>query len=209
MKHIFMFVFIFSTLLLVACSDVGTGAEAEDTELNYHEELTQVAEDIISNSTRAEEMVNTYSYMWSSAIKNNLYISDVTERLDISESQAKDYFETTGFGTTNVIADDFNKVISGLGEYYSSNGQIEEIESSSESIQTKIKELNTPPADYEKVYDKVVELYTMSEEYKELAIKPSGSLMTFNQTSEQLSTDIVSNYKEIEVIMPNSEQNKD
>ena len=63
--------------------------------------------------------------------------------------------------------------------------------------------MNNPPKGYEKVYDELLDMYTFSEEYLEMALNPSGSLQSFNEDKNRLSSDILSQHKRVEATMPN------
>ncbi|GGC87907.1 hypothetical protein GCM10007216_18320 [Thalassobacillus devorans] len=200
MKKVFISLIPLFFLFLVGCASA-SGTEKE--EINYGEELENVVTDIVSNGAKAEDMINAYAIMWDGAISQDLSEDDAAEVLGVSVLTVRDHFEVSSDNYGGFSIDgDFNSVLASLKAYYSTNGSIEEIEAESDRIGEKLKELNTPSEEYEKVYDEVVQLYTLSEEFYELAISPSGSLVTYNEKIGQLSSDIVSKVKSIEVIMP-------
>ncbi|MBD8006418.1 hypothetical protein [Bacillus norwichensis] len=182
---------------LIGCSNKASGKS------EYRADLQSVVDDIMDNAANAENMVSTYADLWSFSINKSgqMKIQDIADKLNLSKSEVIDYFEILEF--TDVVIGGYSGNIRSLNKYYTETGKIEELEDASNEIQNKIKKLNNPPEEYVKVYDKVVELYTLAEELKEMAISPNGSLVTFNQQRGQLSNDIVSKYKEIEVILPN------
>jgi len=210
MKKILLILFAIS-IVLVGCGDketkVASGNEAEEQpKINYGEELSGLVLEVVSNTSIAEEMTNVYAYLWSNTIEYNGWfpIREIANILGTDKDLLNDYFGNDGT-SPNYFRGDFNEAILQLGRYYVQHGKVDDLNEGSDKIESKIKELNNPPEEYEKVYDEIIELYTMEEEYVQMAISPSGSLISFNESRNTLSTNIVSKVKEIDVIMPSKE----
>jgi hypothetical protein len=67
---------------------------------------------------------------------------------------------------------------------------LDEIDSNLSKLVPVMGELKNPPSRFTETYSDVVELYTASVEYSNLAKDPSGSLLTFSQKRNDLSSKI-------------------
>lgn len=112
----------------------------------------------------------------------------------LDEEVIRDYFEINSIGN---VSGEFSSNVNSLKSYYRAIGKLEEIEEISKEIKNKINELNDPPKGYEKVYDEVLDMFIYSEEYIEMALNPSGSLQSFNEDKNRLTSEIVSKFKRI------------
>lgn len=199
------FLLLFCLLLLFGCGSEETqGAKEEGlTEAEYGQKLEQISTDIINSGTTAEEMLNTYSQLWSTAIERDITKEDLKTVLDLSVSDMEEYFNYDFYSQLPVATrGDFNTVIIGTENFYNGTGKVEELQSASSNIESNLKELNNPPEQFQKVYDETLELYANYKEFVSLAESPSGSLLEFNKKFGELSTDIVSSVDKIEVMMP-------
>lgn len=191
-----LFLIIVSLIVLAGCN-------SEET-TSYRSDLQSVADKMLENGTTVETLLDQYSKVWSYSIesKGAIPVQDMMALTGFSEDKVRDHFEINGAGN---ITDDFSTNIHSLNLYYDSIGSLEEIEEASKDIKSKITELNESPEGYEKVYDEILDMYTYSEEYIEMALNPNGSLQSFNQNKNQLSSDILSKHKRIEATMPSDE----
>ena len=179
------------------------GCNSEET-TSYRSDLQSVADKMLENGATVETLLYQYSKVWSYSIesKGAIPVQEMMALTGFSEDTVRDHFEINGAGN---ITDDFSTNIHSLNLYYVSIGSLEEIEEASKDIKSKITELNEPPEGYEKVYGEILDMYTYSEEYIEMALNPNGSLQSFNQNKNQLSSDILSKHKRIEATMPSDE----
>ena len=76
---------------------------------------------------------------------------------------------------------------------------ISSIEKLSEEIAENIKKMN-PPVDKENDYKRLKELYLLFNKYAYMAVAPSGSLQTYSQQNSELSVEIKSAVKELEMM---------
>jgi len=175
---------------------VGCGNDAQ-----YGEDIQLLADDIIENSERSETVLQGYSDIWNLSIQSRsaIGIDDVIGVTGLEESTVREYFAVN---VADNVPGDFNLNIASLNSYYQANGMLDEIEETSDGIQERITELNDSPADYEEAYDELLNLYTYSEEYAELTLNPQGSLQSFNENRNELSSEISNTYRRIEVLIP-------
>lgn len=190
---------LFLSVVLFALTGCGGKKTAE-----YKNDLQSVADKMLDNSAKAEEILNQYSTVWDHSIKSRsaIPIEEMSAVTGFEQDVIKEHFEINNAGN---IPNDFSTNIHSLNSYYEGTGQLKEIKNASDDIKSKISELNDPPEDYKKVYDEVLDMYNLSEEYIEMALNPSGSLQSFNEDKKRLSSDILSKYKRIEVIMPSED----
>jgi len=195
-KVSFVLLLSVSLIALVGC---GNKKSAE-----YRADLQDVASKLLDNSAKTEEILDQYATVWSYSIKSKgaIPVQEMSTLTGFEQDVIEEYFE---INTAGNIPEDFSTNIHSLNTYYEGTGQLEEIKNTSDDIKNKITELNEPPTEYEKVYDEVLDMYNLSEEYIEMALNPNGSLQSFNEDKNQLSNDIVSKYKRIEVIMPSED----
>lgn len=197
MKRVLTVLFLSVILFTLAGCDSKKTAE-------YRTDLQNVAGAMLDNASKAEEIVEYYAIVWNHSIKSRgaIPVEEMSTVTGIEQDVIQEYFEINNAGN---IPNDFSINIHSLNAYYEGTGQLEEIKNTSDDIKNKISELNEPPKEYKKVYDEVLDMYNLSEKYIEMALNPSGSLQSFNEDKKQLSDDIVSKYKRIEVIMPSKD----
>lgn len=191
-----LFVFLLIAFVLYGCGS------ANATE--YRENVQDVSKQIIDNSNDIETLLGYYSVIWNFSIENSnpIPVEFMANFTGIDEATVREHFEINAAGN---VTNDFSSNVNSLKSYYQSIGDIGQIEGVSDEIQNKVSELNDPPSEYEKVYEELLNLYDLSEEYKEMLINPTGSLQSFNEETNRLSSEITSKYKRIEVIMPNED----
>ena len=183
-------------ILLVAL--VGCGSNTAE----YKENLKSVVDEIIDNKDVIDDVVGDYASIWSFSIENRspIPVSEMAEYTGLSENSVEEIFEINSFGN---VSNDFSTNIHSLKSRFEENGTIDEIKDDLENVKGQVSELNDPPKGYDKAYDELLELYDLSEAYAEMALDPSGSLQDFNTKKNQLSDDIKSKQKRIDVVIPN------
>ncbi|WP_339148358.1 hypothetical protein [Sutcliffiella sp. BMC8] len=183
-------------LVLVACTN-------QNTE-EYKSNLQSVAEEMLNNTTKAETILSEYSNVWKFSIDSGtaIGVNDMATKTGLDEEIIREHFEINSIGN---VSGDFSSNVNSLKSYYKAIGKLDEIEATSKEIKSKINELNNPPEEYEKVYDEVLEMFTYSEEYIEMALNPTGSLQSFNDDKHRLTKEISSKFNRMEVLMPNDD----
>ncbi|WP_164219299.1 hypothetical protein [Virgibacillus sp. YIM 98842] len=187
-----LFIMLFSGLL------IGCNSQAAE----YGEGLQDVADQMLDNAAKAEEILNQYAVVWDHTIQSGgaIPVSEMSTITGLEESVVRGYFEVNNIDN---IPDDFSNNIHSLNAYYNDSGDLDHIEKTADEIKNKINELNDPPEEFEKTYDELLDMYTFYTEYVDMAFNPDGSLQSFNEKVNQLSSDIAGKYKRIEAVMPN------
>jgi hypothetical protein len=184
------------TFALMGCGD--------EQSAEYRSNLQSLADDMLENAAEAENVLNQYAAVWSHSIQSSaaIPVSEMVSVTGMDEDAVMDSFQINSAGN---IPNDFSMNVNSMALHFESTGKLQEIEQSAEEISKQINELNNPPEEYEKAYDELLDMYTYTEEYTEMAISPSGSLQEFNDKRSQLSSDILSQHKRIEALLPADE----
>ena len=156
-------------------------AEAATAKLNeYKENLGVAAVNIIGYSLIAGIICEQYSTVWKDSI-------DARYGITVNGKKAYDFNEAISYKR-----EELSKTIKTLHEKKDETDKI-------------MKLLNNPPAEYQKAYDALVQAYIVFTDYVSQADSPTGSLLTFNQKKNQLSSDIMKKFNEFKVLIPNME----
>lgn len=198
-KLIFFLILMVSSLTLAGCGD--NSAE-------YKSDLQDVGDEMLKNSAAVEGVLEQYSAVWRFSIESGsaIGVGEMMIQTGFDEETVREYFELNSAGN---VPGDFSTNINSMNLYFEDTGKLDEIKSASDNIENKVSELNNPPSDYEKAYDEILDMYTYSEEYIEMALNPTGSLQSFNEERNRLSSDILSQHKRIEAVMPSEIKKED
>lgn len=191
--------FIISLLLFISLFTlVGCGGKKA---AEYKADLENATKVMFENAFDVEDMLEQYSEIWNYSIKSkgSITVEEMSVLTGIDQDAIEDHFVINSFGN---ILDDFSTNLYSMHSYFESNGQLEKVQEASEEAKDKMSELKDHPSDFEKVYDEALDLYDLTEEFMEMAINPTGSLQSFNEDKNRLSSEIFSKYKRIDVIMP-------
>ncbi|MBP1904443.1 hypothetical protein J2Z32_001060 [Paenibacillus turicensis] len=176
---------LFSLLsIVVLIGAIGGGywyfSDKQEKAINkYREDLAVAVTQMMSFSLISEEICNQYSDVWNRAIKEDWII------------------------VNNKSALNFNEAISYKREEFEEKNIIALIKKNTEETDKLMQGLNKPSPEYQNAYDKLVELYGLYTQYADLADFPKGSLLEFNKTRNQLSSEIGKLYKQFKILVPN------
>lgn len=186
---------VFLSVVLVGC---GT-SKAE-----YEETLRNTADDIFENSQEAESLINQYLDVWDYSIKSRGAISfdEMIYVTGLSEEDVREHFPENAAGN---ISSDFSVNISSLHSYFESKDKFDALEKKSIEIKEQMQELKNPPSEYERAYEEVLDLYAYGEEFIGMALDPSGSLQSFTENKNNLTSDILEKNKKIEALISDND----
>jgi hypothetical protein len=83
-------------------------------------------------------------------------------------------------------------------------GQYKTMNKSKDNIDNKMKQLSNPPKAYQHAYDKLLEMYGIYTQLYSLALNPSGSLVSYNNTINDLQGKLVKASSEFKVLIPSN-----
>lgn len=151
----------------------------------YKENLALAVTKMMGYSIVSEQICNQYSDVWNRAIE-------------------ADY----GIEVNGQHASDFNEAILYQREEYEEKDVLKSIKDNTAEVDKLMQGLNNPPAEYQNSYDKLVELYGLYTQYADEADSPKGSLVEFNKTTNELSSEISKLFNQFKVLLPNIDEKK-
>jgi len=197
---------LISLSILTGCNN---SQKMKELEKEYDAEIRLVVYDMFLQAAEAEGMVNMYLKVWKDSIEMTLDKQRLATSMGIHTSQVDAYIgEPTGSGWSSYYAfkGNFDDAIRCVSKYHENTGKNDKLVNKKSEIKDKMKELNNPPEKYNKAFDIALELYTLYEKYTDMAISPSGSLVSYSQEAKELSSEIISKYKQFEVMLPEIEE---
>lgn len=167
----------------------------------YENDLRNVVDLMLTQSTKAEKMINTYSKVWNTSIKMTISDERMANILNIDTDEVRKYFKSDNHGYI-AFKGNFQIALNKTYNYFEETGKNGELNSKRDEITHLIRKLNNPPQEYKDAYNVAFEMYSEYENFISLALSPSGSLVTYNQKANELSSKIVTKLKEFEVKLP-------
>ncbi|OPH54987.1 hypothetical protein BC351_30160 [Paenibacillus ferrarius] len=150
----------------------------------YKHSLGTATLNIVGYTVIAAQICDAYSKVWKESIDSRYGITTVNGK--------KAY--------------DFNEALKYKREELKSS--ITKLDEKKEETDRLMQSLNNPPAEYQKAYDVLVQLYTLFTDFVSQADSPTGSLLTFNQKVNQLSSDIGKKVNEFKILLPSFDINQ-
>lgn len=145
----------------------------------YLENARYTAELMLETSKLTETVLTKYSTVW----KNAIY-------------KEGDYFVSS----SPYYQQYFNEALrTAFSESKSSLDLIAEGSMKADSI---MKLMQDPPTKFSELNSKIISMYGSFTEYSSLAISPQGSLMSFNNKASELASQLVTNYKQVSIMLP-------
>ncbi|WP_138481695.1 hypothetical protein [Dyadobacter bucti] len=145
----------------------------------YEQGAQESVQTMLLTAQLGESVIDLYSTVWRNAIyKEGGYFNRE------SEYYLKDFNEALSAAQANSVK------------------STDMILKSTMHIDSLVKSLNDPPAKYQALHVKLIDLYGIYNEYVSLAIAPKGSLTSFNDKTNELSSALLKVRKEILVQMP-------
>lgn len=149
---------------------------------NYKDEYKTVYKDLIKLSNQSTELSERVEKTWYDVIHNSRYFS-------YDEGKIKNTSST-------------NTALSWLFEEEDVVLAVVRIERQKKEIKGKISNLKNPPKKFETLYSDLIDIYSNVVEISNLAIKPSGSYISYNEKIEELESKINTKKSQIEVRLP-------
>lgn len=152
---------------------------------NYIDQLSLFRTYTISGASESESLTNLTAKVWSNAIYEEY------------DAETIKYTHPDG-----IFVDDFNEALNNFFSDYVTRARMLNIEKNQQTVKDLMKELQNPPEGLQQCFDTVSELYSAYLKYTNLAINPSGSLSTFNQSRNTISQDFLEAFNRLESQIP-------
>lgn len=159
---------------------------------------------MLNDSGKAEDVIGSYSKVWNATIQSKyglLVYADSSSKLTYKDAKLEDTFGV--YSTKDYYAKDFSAAVSLARDVMNKDKSISKLMENKLAVSIKMKSLNTPPEEYRVPYEIAFEMYGYYDTYVSLADSPTGSLSSFNQKTNELSSNIVKKMKEFQVRLPN------
>ncbi|MGG7210386.1 hypothetical protein [Clostridium baratii] len=195
------YIWIITIILAIIITGIVVGKSQK--EKNYQRKITKTYEDMLGLGADSEKIVNNYISLWDGKI--NFTTKDWTRDymarwigIDVNNFKSN----TTPF-TFRDEALNFNDVLKCYKEYNINTGVNKNLVDRIKQAEIDITELNNPPNKFKKSYEALVNMYTNLNTYVNLAINPSGSLISYKNETSNLSNNIINQYNIVKTQMPN------
>ncbi len=152
----------------------------------YAENMDTVMEEMYASAIIAEEVIDLTHKVWS----NSIY-----EKYDPDT----DAYTLTSGGW---FKDDFNDALTSMMSDMTILGKVAKVAEAQENIMLKMKQLQNPPKEYEKIYDAMLDLHSKYQSLTDLAVSPSGSLSTYTESKSKKIDEFIQLYKKVKVQLP-------
>ncbi len=169
-------VIVFALIAIIA-SVAQKNAEKEAA-ASYASNLESATSLMLTGAAEAESAGNLIKSVWYNAIY---------EKRDSSTDK---YTKPRGYWV-----DDFNEALGNLFADSTFKNKISKIETNQKSVESLMRKLKNPPAEYEDAYDAIKDLYNAYLELTNLATNPQGSLQTFSSNFNKADSDTLKYYK--------------
>lgn len=187
-------IFIFALVGILILASAGSGywyytdkqsKAALAQALEYRENLGNAVLRMMGFAIVSEQVCDLYSDVWNRSIKSSY-----------------------GITVNGKKAYDFNEALRYEREALSDKNILKGISDNTKEVDTLMQKLNTPPIEYQKAYDFLIELYGSYTQLTDQANSPSGSLVEFNKKINQLSSDFSKTYNQFKVLLPSLDESK-
>lgn len=165
-------------------------------EKQYIANVYELKENIQLAAVTAEDVVDLTGQVWIDSIYRdyNVETAKYTIKKKHYSSGVKYYFDEE-------YEEDFNEALTKLFEDPSIQEKINSINYSSQYINEISLKLQNPPQKYERLYDTVTELMDAYISLTYMATDPSGNYQSFIDNTNISKTDIIENYKKLDMLL--------
>jgi len=139
------------------------------------------------------ESAESYSERVRPIADSILFYSAVAESVS-------DQYKTTWSDAIDSHYKDFNDELQKVHEEYEAKGTYARMKTGKSWIDSSMRTIAQPPAESQQVYQKVMDFYGKYSQFHELAMTPTGSLMSYRQQTSGLSSDMVKAMNELKVM---------
>lgn len=159
-------------------------AEAQKQSEEYGTNLNLAAYTMLSGASDAETCGNLIKNVWYNAIYKE------------SDSKTDKYTKPNGY-----FVSDFDDALQNLFSDSSFSGQIADINSNKDTVNSLMKKLKNPPEEYKDAYEALSKLYDAYISLTNLATDPTGSLQTFSQNFNDADNETLNSYNALRMYL--------
>lgn len=159
-------------------------AEAQKQSEEYGTNLNLAAYTMLSGASDAETCGNLIKNVWYNAIYKE------------SDSKTDKYTKPNGY-----FVSDFDDALQNLFSDSSFSGQIADINSNKDTVNSLMKKLKNPPEEYKDAYEALSKLYDAYISLTNLATDPTGSLQTFSQNYNDSDNETLNSYNVLKMYL--------
>ena len=159
-------------------------AEAQKQSEEYGTNLNLAAYTMLSGASDAETCGNLIKNVWYNAIYKE------------SDSKTDKYTKPNGY-----FVSDFDDALQNLFSDSSFSGQIADINSNKDTVNSLMKKLKNPPEEYKDAYEALSKLYDAYISLTNLATDPTGSLQTFSQNFNDADNETLNCYNALKMYL--------
>ena len=159
-------------------------AEAQKQSEEYGTNLNMVAYSMLSGASDAETCGNLIKQVWYNAIYKE------------SDSTTNKYTKPDGY-----FVSDFNDALQNLFSDSSFSGQIADINSNKDTVNSLMKKLKNPPEEYKDAYESLSKLYDAYISLTNLVTDPTGSLQTYSQNFNDADNETLNCYNALKMYL--------
>lgn len=159
-------------------------AEAQKQSEKYGTNLNMAAYSMLSGASDAETCGNLIKQVWYNAIYKE------------SDSTTNKYTKPDGY-----FVSDFNDALQNLFSDSSFSGQIADINSNKDTVNSLMKKLKNPPEEYKDAYESLSKLYDAYISLTNLVTDPTGSLQTYSQNFNDADNETLNCYNALKMYL--------
>ena len=159
-------------------------AEAQKQSEEYGSNLSLAAYSMLSGASDAETCGNLIKQVWYNAIYKE------------SDSKTDKYTKPDGY-----YVSDFNDALQNLFSDSGFSSQLADINDNKDTVNSLMKKLKNPPADYKDAYDSLSKLYDAYISLTNLATDPNGSLQTYSQNFNDADSETLNCYNALKMYL--------
>lgn len=159
-------------------------AEAQKQSEEYGTNLNMAAYFMLSGASDAETCGNLIKQVWYNAIYKE------------SDSTTNKYTKPDGY-----FVSDFNDALQNLFSDSSFSGQIADINSNKDTVNSLMKKLKNPPEEYKDAYESLSKLYDAYISLTNLVTDPTGSLQTYSQNFNDADNETLNCYNALKMYL--------
>jgi len=179
---------VVAVVLIAVIAMIVSGVSKRKAIAQYSVNLEVVSNEMLQGAAKAENACNLIRDVW----RNSIYEERDSETDKYTLDIYGDFYEDFNDALNNLFSDTDFLVDIYYIEY-----------ASQESVAELMKELKSPPEEYEDAYEAVKECYDAYLKLTNLAIDPQGSLQTFSSSFNAADSEMATCYNALEMYINN------